>query len=367
MTAEPRPEGPPRLKVLAGVKVVELGGIGPGPFAGMLLADHGADVHSLVRPTSMNRVYEGETIFDRAKHATVVDLKTPTGVAEALRLAAGADVVVEGFRPGTAERLGIGPAACLGVNPRLVYARITGWGQSGPLAQLGGHDINYIGLAGFLGQVGRPGAPPVPPLNIVGDFGGGGLLLAFGIVAALYDAQRSGRGRIVDSAMIDGISLMMGQYYTPALRLGPRGTNMFDSGAPFYDVYETADGKYLAVGATGADLYANLLGALGIDLASLPPQRDPAGWPTIRARLRAAFATRTQAEWSEVFLGVDAAVTPVLDPYEATAHPHHVSRGTFIRSSSADEHLEPAPAPRFYELEPGEVSSETRIADGVRA
>jgi alpha-methylacyl-CoA racemase len=345
----PRP-APPRLAVLSGVKVVELGGIGPGPFAGMVLADHGAEVHSLRRPTSMNRIYEGESIFDRGKHATVVDLKADAGVAEALRLAAEADIVVEGFRPGTAERLGIGPADCHAVNPRLVYARITGWGQDGPLAQLGGHDINYIGLAGLLGQIGRAGAPPAPPLNIVGDFGGGGLLLAFGMIAALYDAQRTGRGRIVDVAMVDGVSLMMGQYYAPGMRLGPRGTNVFDSGAPFYDVYETADGKYMAVGATGADLYAKLLETLGITPESLPPQRDPAGWPTIRERLRTAFAARTRADWTEVFLRVDAAVTPVLDPYEATAHPHHASRGTFVPSFSGQGYLEPGPAPRFYEL-----------------
>jgi alpha-methylacyl-CoA racemase len=274
--------------------------------------------------------------------------------------------VVEGFRPGTAERLGIGPAACHAVNPRLVYARITGWGQTGPLAHRAGHDINYIGLAGFLGQVGRAGAPPSPPLNIVGDFGGGGLLLAFGMIAALYDAQRTGRGRIVDSAMIDGVSLMMGQYYTPGMHLGPRGTNVFDSGAPFYDVYVTADGKYMAVGATGADLYANLLSTLAIDIAELPPQREPAGWPVIRARLSAAFATRTRADWCAMFLGVDAAVTPVLDPYEATTHPHQVSRGSFTRSTSADGHLEPAPTPRFYDLEPPAADrSQTRIAGGT--
>jgi alpha-methylacyl-CoA racemase len=364
MDADPVADAlPPRVKVLAGVKVVELGGMGPGPFAGMVLADHGAEVQSLVRPTSMNRIYEGTTIFDRGKRATVVDLKTAAGVAYALEQAAAADVVVEGFRPGTAERLGIGPAACHEVNPRLVYARMTGWGQSGPMAQLGGHDINYIGLSGYLGQVGRPGAPPVPPLNIVGDFGGGGLLLAFGMVAALFDVQRTGRGRIVDSAMIDGVALMMGQYYSPGLELGPRGTNMFDSGAPFYEVYETADGKFMAVGATGTDLYDNMLTGLGIDAATMPPQRERAGWPVIKERLRAAFCTRTRDQWTAIFADVDAAVTPVLDPYEATTHPHHVSRGTFVPAeggSGPDGRVEPGPAPRFYD------TADVAAATGVR-
>ncbi|MFC5750817.1 CaiB/BaiF CoA transferase family protein [Actinomadura rugatobispora] len=338
------------VRVLEGVRVVEIGGMGPGPFAGMVLADHGAEVVTLVRPGRVRRMYEGRTIFERGKRSEVADLKSGPGRARALELIADADVAVEGFRPGTAERLGLGPDDCRAANPRLVYARMTGWGQDGPLARHGGHDINYIGLAGYLHQVGRKGGPPVPPLNIVGDFGGGGLLLAFGIVAALLDARRTGRGRVVDTAMVDGVALMMGHYYMPGARLGPRGTNQFDSGVPFYDVYRTADGGYMAVGATGADLYARMTETLGVDVSDLPGQHDPAGWPELRERLTAAFATRTRAEWTEVFAAVDAAVTPVLDPYEALDHPHHRARGTFV---DAGGHREPGPAPRFRELGPG--------------
>jgi alpha-methylacyl-CoA racemase len=336
-----------RVKVLAGVKVVEIGGMGPGPFAGMMLADHGAEVTVLKRPDYVRRMYEGRTILDRGKRAEVADLKSDAGRAHALDLVAGADVTIEGFRPGSAERLGLGPAECQAVNPRLVYARMTGWGQDGPLARLGGHDINYIGLAGYLAQVGREGSAPTPPLNIVGDFGGGGMMLAFGIMAALFDARRTGRGRIVDCAMVDGVALLIGQYYTPGKRLGPRGTNVFDGGVPFYDVYRTADGGYMAVGATGADLYATMLKTLGLDPSQLPDQHDPAGWPLLRERLQEAFATRSRAEWSAIFAGVDAAVTPVLDPYEATGHPHSRARGTYVDAGGYEE---PGPAPRFYDL-----------------
>jgi alpha-methylacyl-CoA racemase len=337
-----------RMKVLADVKVVEIGGMGPGPFAGMMLADHGAEVTVLKRPDYVRRMYEGRTILDRGKREEVADLKSDAGRARALELVAGADVAVEGFRPGNAERLGLGPADCHAVNPRLVYARMTGWGQDGPLAQVGGHDINYIGLAGYLAQVGREGSAPTPPLNIVGDFGGGGMMLAFGIMAALFDARRTGRGRIVDCAMVDGVALLIGTYYTPGKRLGPRGTNVFDGGVPFYDVYRTADGGYMAVGATGADLFATMLKTLGLDASQLPDQHDPAGWPLLRERLQEAFAIRSRAEWSEIFAGVDAAVTPVLDPYEAIDHPHHRARGTYVDAGGYEE---PGPAPRFYDLE----------------
>ena len=339
---------PERLGVLAGVTVVELGGMGPGPFAGMMLADHGAEVTVLKRPQPVPRMHQGQSVLERGKRLEAVDLKSATGRERALELVAAADVSIEGFRPGTAERLGLGPADCRAVNSRLVYARMTGWGQEGPFAHLGGHDINYIALAGYLAQVGREGTGPVPPLNIVGDFGGGGMMLAFGIMAALFDARRTGHGRIVDAAMIDGVALLMGQYYAPARRLGPRGTNLFDSGAPFYDVYRTADSGYMAVGATGADLYGALLRGLGLDPAQLPPQLDRAGWPVLRERLQAAFATRTRDEWAAVFADADAAVTPVLDPYEAPRHPHHQARGTYI--GAGDGH-EPTPAPRFYELD----------------
>jgi len=317
----PHQASPEPVKVLAGVKVVELGGMGPGPFAGMMLADHGAEVTVLKRPDYVRRMYEGRTIFDRGKRSEVIDLKSDAGRARALELVAGADVSIEGFRPGSAERLGLGPGDCQAVNPRLVYARMTGWGQEGPLARLGGHDINYIGLAGYLAQVGREGSPPTPPLNVVGDFGGGGMMLAFGIAAALFDARRTGRGRIIDSAMVDGVALLIGQYYTPGLRLGPRGTNVFDGGVPFYDVYRTADGGYMAVGATGADLFATMLKTLGLDASELPDQHDPAGWPLLRERLQAVFATRSRAEWSAIFADVDAAVTPPRLPAVFSATP----------------------------------------------
>jgi alpha-methylacyl-CoA racemase len=339
--------------VLTGVKVVEISGLGPGPFAGMMLADHGAEVVSLRRPDFVKRMHEGRSIFDRGKRTEVVNLKSDAGRQRALELIRWADVSIEGFRPGTAERLGLGPRDCHEVNPRLVYARMTGWGQEGPLAQHGGHDINYIGLIGYLAQVGRPGTPPSPPLNIVGDFGGGGMMLAFGIAAALFDAQRRGRGRVVDCAMVDGVGLMMGNFYTPGAELGPRGTNLFDSGAPFYEVYQTSDDKYVAVGATGTDLYANLVKTLALDVSDLPDQRDPEGWPEMRKRLAAAFATRTRDEWSEIFAAVDAAVTPVLGPFEAVDHPQHRARGLFV---DAGGFYEPGPAPRFYPLEgPGDA------------
>ena len=340
--------GSHRVPVLTGVKVVEISGMGPGPFAGMMLADHGAEVVSLRRPDYVKRMHEGRSIFDRGKRTEVVDLKSDAGRERALELIKWADVSIEGFRPGTAERLRLGPRDCHAVNPRLVYARMTGWGQEGPLAQHGGHDINYIGLIGYLAQVGRPETPPVPPLNIVGDFGGGGMMLAFGIAAALFDAQRTGRGRVVDCAMVDGVGLMMGNFYSPGARLGPRGTNSFDSGRPFYEVYQTADGKYMAVGATGTDLYARMMKTLGIDQSDLPDQFDPDGWPEVRRRMSAVFATKTRAEWSEIFATVDAAVTPVLGPYEAAEHPQHQARGVFV---DAGGFLEPGPAPRFYQLE----------------
>jgi alpha-methylacyl-CoA racemase len=339
------------MQMLAGVRVVEIGGLGPGPFAGMVLADHGADVVTLKRPDYVKRMYEGKTLLERGKRDEIVDLKSEAGRRRARELIAAADVTIEGFRPGTAERLGLGPADCSALNPRIVYARMTGWGQDGPLAQLGGHDINYIGVAGYLAQVGRAGGQPTPPLNIVGDFGGGGLLLAFGIATALFEVQRTGRGKVIDAAMVDGVALLMASYYTLHMRLGPRGTNLFDSGAPFYDTYRTADGGYMAVGATGTDLYATLLKTLGIDPSELPDQHDESGWPKIRERLCGVFATKTRDDWTAVFATVDAAVTPVLDPYEAVDHPHLRERGVFV---DAGGYPAPGPAPRFSDLPGGD-------------
>jgi alpha-methylacyl-CoA racemase len=341
----PSPTSAP-VPVLSGLSVLDLGGIGPVPFAGRVLADHGAEVTRIERPGALEaRSHPGW--FARGKTVVELDLKHPGGVEGALALAERADAVIEGFRPGVAERLGLGPPECASLNPSLVYGRMTGWGQTGPFAGLGGHDINYIGLTGYLHQVGRAGTAPTPPLNIVGDFGGGGLMLAFGVVAALLDVARGGAGRLVDVAMVDGVSTLMAMYWTPGYELGPRGTNRFDSGAPFYDVYETADGRYMAVGATGADLWANLLLGLGIDRESLPSREDPANYPVIRDRLAEAFATRTRDEWEAVFSELDAAATPVLAPAEAPAHPHHVARGSFV---TVDGHPEPAATPRITAL-----------------
>ncbi|MFI7601929.1 CaiB/BaiF CoA transferase family protein [Actinoplanes sp. NPDC049681] len=340
------PSGP-----LAGVRVVELAGLAPGPFGGMLLADLGADVVRVDRagppaPDSLAPPSGGP--LQRSRRVTALDLKSPPGVADLLRLADHADVLIEGYRPGVAERLGFGPDVCLRRNPRLVYARMTGWGQQGPLAHRAGHDIDYIAVAGALDPLGRAGQAPHAPLNLLGDFAGGGMLLALGVLAALLERERSGAGQVVDAAMVDGSALLTAFLHgmIGAGRWnGPRGTNLLDGGAPFYDTYAAADGGFLAVGALEPAFYANLLAGLGLDGdPGLPDQYDRGGWPVLRQRFTEAFARRTRDEWTAIFDGRDACVAPVLSPAEAPRHPHNRARGTFVEVGADTQ---PAPAPRF--------------------
>jgi alpha-methylacyl-CoA racemase len=330
---------------LQGVRIVELASIGPGPFCAMLLADLGAQVLAVDRPGPQ---WSGwPVLFARGRRRVAVDLKHPDGPGVVLDLVAGADALVEGFRPGVAERLGVGPEACLARNPRLVYGRVTGWGQQGPLARSAGHDIDYIALAGALHPLGPAAGPPVPPLNLLGDFGGGGMLLALGVVAALLEAGRSGRGQVVDAAMVDGAALLTTQLHE-LLAAGQwtdrRGANLLDGAAPFYAVYETADGRHLAVGALEPRFWAELLERVGLDAGDLPAQLDRDGWPVARERLAAVFRTRTRDQWCALLEGTDACVAPVLSLLEAPAHPHNQARATFVEVAGA---LQPAPAPRF--------------------
>jgi len=340
---------------LAGLKVIEIAGIGPGPFCGMMLADLGADV---VRVDRAQNVQGGDPavppqdLLARGRRSIGVDLKNPEGVAVVLDLVAGADVLIEGFRPGVAERLGIGPADCHARNPRLVYGRMTGWGQSGPYGPMAGHDINYIALAGALEPIGRAGEPPLPPLNLVGDFGGGGMLLAFGVLAGVFEAQRSGQGQVIDAAMVDGAAALMTMTHSfraMGMWTDERGTNMLDTGAHYYDVYETSDGKYMSVGSIEPQFYAALLDGLGIDAADLPFQQDRTQWPALTERFAAIFETKTRDEWSAIFEGTDACVAPVLSIPEAIAHPHNVERETFVEVAGL---AQPAPAPRFDRTPP---------------
>jgi alpha-methylacyl-CoA racemase len=339
-----------RKRPLDGVRVVELAGIGPVPFAGMLLADLGADVVRVDRPAAVAAVDPARPSQDpmaRGKRSVGVDLKHPDGVAVVLRLVAEADVLVEGFRPGVTERLGVGPEPCLAANPRLVYGRMTGWGQDGPLAQDAGHDIDYLAVAGVLAHVGRAGAPPTPPINLVADFGGGANLLVVGVLAALFDAARTGAGTVVDAAMVDGAALLMAPFFAARASgfwRDERGTNMLDSGAYFYDAYECADGRHVAVGAIEPQFHAALLTGLGLDGAGdLPDQMDREAWPAMKERLAAIFRTRTRDEWVEAFAGTDACVAPVLTMGESAAHPHVRARGSVVESGGVPQ---PAPAPR---------------------
>jgi alpha-methylacyl-CoA racemase len=328
---------------LEGVKVVELAGLGPAPFACMMLAELGADVLRIDRPGGGLTMGPPELeLVNRGRRSVALDLKNPAAIDVVRRLVAQADALVEGFRPGVAERLGLGPDDCHAINPKLVYGRMTGWGQDGPLAQTAGHDVDYTALSGALHLIGRAGGPPQVPSNLLGDFAGGALYLVIGVLAALHEAQQSGRGQVVDAAIVDGsahlTTMMLG-----ALAAGnwkqERGTNLLDTGAPFYDVYETKDGKYVAVGALEQQFYAELIAKLGI---TAPDRDDPANWPELRKLLTETFLQRTQAEWTKLFEGSDACVTPVLPL--AADHPHLVARGTFV---DKDGVRQAAPAPRF--------------------
>jgi len=335
---------------LAGMKIVELAGIGPAPMCCMLLADLGADIIRVERlePSGLGvPIPAKEKLLHRSRPAVAVDLKHRDGTALILRLVEKADALIEGFRPGVTERLGLGPETCLARNPRLVYGRMTGWGQTGPLAQTAGHDLDYIALAGVLHSIGRVGQKPTPPQNLVGDFGGGALYLAMGVLAALHETGRSGKGQVVDAAMVEGAaSLMMmfwGMFAGGQFTLN-RGTNILDSGAHFYEVYECADGKFLAVAAIEEKFYAELLRRLELDPADLPAQLDRARWPEAKEKLAARFKTRSRDEWAAIFAGGDACVAPVLSLAEAPEHPHAKARGSFV---SVDGIVQPAPAPRF--------------------
>jgi alpha-methylacyl-CoA racemase len=338
-----------RTGPLAGLKVVELAGIGPGPHAAMILADLGADVVRVDRPSGSLQLGSPDAPDPtlRGRRRMSADLKDQEGRESVLRLVEHADVLLEGYRPGVTERLGVGPADCHARNPRLVYARMTGWGQDGPLAARAGHDINYISLAGVLHAIGRAGERPVPPLNLVGDFGGGSMLLVIGVLSALWEAQRSGEGQVVDAAMLDGASLlaqMMWGLFGQKAWLDEREANILDGYAPFYDTYTCADGRHVAVGAIEPQFYAALLAGLGLADADLPAQFDRDGWPATKARFAEVFATRTRDEWAEAFAGTDACVTPVLAFGEVTSHPHVAARSTVVEHDGMPQ---AAPAPRF--------------------
>ena len=344
---------------LQGVKIVELAGIGPGPFAGMMLADMGADVVRVDRAQSV-RDEPGPNAYDvlgRGRRSVGVDLKNPEGREAVLRLVEQADALIEGFRPGVTERLGLGPGDCLARNPKLVYGRMTGWGQDGPYAATAGHDINYIALSGTLGMIGRAGEKPVPPLNLIGDFGGGGMLLAYGIVCALLEASRSGEGQVIDAAMVDGAALLAAMIHglrASGLFTEVRGTNMLDTGAFYYEVYETSDGGFISFGSIEPQFYdvmTQLTGLAGdVDhLGPLPDQNDRASWPRMKERLAALVKTKTRDEWCRLLEGTDACFAPVLEPGEAPHHPHNQVRGTFVERLGV---VQPAPAPRFSRTVP---------------
>jgi alpha-methylacyl-CoA racemase len=355
---------------LAGVRVIELGGVGPTPFCAMLLSDLGADVIRMDRPPG----YDGGAPIDarfnllnRGRRSAVVDLKNPAAVQAVLKLVGEADILLEGFRPGVAEKLGLGPDQCLAANPALIYGRMTGWGQSGPLAQDPGHDVNYISLTGVLHSVGRAGEPPAIPLNLAGDFGGGALYLALGVVSALLESGTSGRGQVVDAAMVDGSASLMTLFYglfAAGYWSDERGVNRLDSGAPWYNVYETADGGWIGLGANESRFWRNLLRVLGIDESEMPDQHDKSQWPTVRKRFTSVFRTKTRDEWCALAEGQEACLAPVLSLTEAPRNTHLRARGTFV---DIDGVVQPAPAPRFSRTpgaiqrppaEPGEHTDE---------
>jgi alpha-methylacyl-CoA racemase len=334
---------------LQGLKVVEMAGLGPAPFCAMMLADMGADVVRIERPGAPS-VTGAAGRFDvtaRSRRALALDLKNPLATSAVLALVEQADVLIEGFRPGVMERLGLGPEPCMARRPSLVYGRMTGWGQSGPLAQAAGHDINYIALTGALHAIGGPSAPPVPPLNYVGDFGGGAMMLAFGVLCALHHARNGGAGQVVDAAMTDGAALLSAMMYgmhAAGAWSNRRGENMLDGGAHFYGCYECSDGRHVSIGSIEPQFYAQLLQRTGIEDAEFSAQLDAARWPRLKARLADVFRTRTRDEWCKRMEGSDVCFAPVLDWDEAPQHPHNVARQTFV---TVDGVVQPAPAPRF--------------------
>lgn len=359
---------------LRGVRVVELASIGPGPHAAMTLADLGADVIRVERPEgTLSAVARDKDVLTRGRPSVAMDLKDPRAASVVLDLVASADVLIEGMRPGVAERLGVGPAECLARNPRLVYGRMTGWGQEGPLAPRAGHDIDYIAVSGSLHGFGRAGGPPQFPQNLLGDFAGGSAYLVIGVLAALLEARTSGQGQVVDAAIVDGaahLNAMLAGLIAGGAWREERGHNLLDSGAPFYDVYETADGRHMAVGAIEPQFYAELLEGLGL-VETAPDRSDPGNWAALREAIAARFRQRTQQEWTGVFEGTDACVSPVLPLTEASRHPHLAARHTYVDRGGV---VQPAPAPRFSRTPaalgsppslPGQHSREALQAWGV--
>jgi alpha-methylacyl-CoA racemase len=369
------------MGVLSGVRIIEMAGIGPCPFAGMLLADMGADVLRIDRrggATQPLDIDPGHDVLGRGRRSVALDLKKPAAIGTVLELCGKADALIEGFRPGVMERLGLGPAECFARNRALVYGRVTGWGQEGPLAPTAGHDIDYLALSGALHAIGEPGRPPLPPINLVGDYGGGAMLLLVGLLAAMFDARRSGVGQVVDAAMVDGAAQLMAPFYALMAAGGwqdRRGSNLIDGGAYFYRCYETRDGQYLAVGSLEPKFFAEFLQRAGLDPAEW--SQDATRWPELHERLASIMRTRTRDEWMQRFEGSDACVAPVLSMSEAPRHPHNAQRGTFTNAFGVRQ---PAPAPRFSRTPsavrppPQSVGADTRTAladwgisqDGIR-
>jgi alpha-methylacyl-CoA racemase len=336
---------------LDGVKVIELGGIGPGPFAGMLLSDMGAEVVRVDRAVSLGGVVGTDIVTGRGRRAIAVDLKHPDGAATVLRLAEQADALIDPYRPGVTERLGLGPDDCAARNPRLVYGRMTGWGQDGPLALVAGHDINYISLAGALAHFAREDGRPMFPLNLAGDYGGGGMFLAFGLVCGILEARSSGRGQVVDAAMVDGAAVLMSAiwgFHAAGMWDEQPGVNLLDGGAGYYDVYETSDGKWISIGAIEDQFWAELLQRVGFDPADLPNRQQRGSWPDQHERFAKVFLTKTRDEWCELLEGTDVCFAPVLPMSEAARHPHNIARDTFVDAHGT---VQPAPAPRFSRTE----------------
>jgi alpha-methylacyl-CoA racemase len=340
---------------LFGTRLIEVAGIGPGPMAAMMLSDMGADVIRIdrTRPHVMDRLAEPRyAVHNRGRRSVAIDLQKPDGVAALLRLVERADGLMEPFRPGVAERLGFGPDVCLARNRRLVYGRMTGWGQDGPLAKAAGHDINYIAVTGALHAIGRKGDKPVPPLNLVGDFGGGGMLLAFGMVCGLIEAGRSGQGQVIDAAMVDGTALLFAStfgWHAAGFWREERAANLTDTGAPFYEVYETSDGKYVSIGSIEPQFFALLMDKVGIPPAERPAQMDRKTWPVLNEKLVAIFKTKTRAEWCRLMEGSDVCFAPVLSISEAPDYPHAKARDSYIDVAGV---IQPAPAPRFSRTPP---------------
>ncbi|WP_372865676.1 CaiB/BaiF CoA transferase family protein [Spongiibacter sp.] len=337
---------------LAGLRIIEIEGLGPAPFAGMMLADMGAEVISITRKSAPAGAPPRKDISERGKKSLALNLKSAEGVEVLLKLCESADALIEGFRPGVAERLGIGPEHCRARNAKLVYGRMTGWGQTGPLAHAAGHDLNYISLSGALHAIGRAGEKPVPPLNLVGDFGGGGMFLAFGVMCAIFEASRSGQGQVVDVSMVEGSAALMHMMYSFMAQgawQDQRGSNMLDGAAHFYDTFETRDGKYVSIGAIEPQFYQLLIELAELDPQTFAPQMDPSQWPQLKAKLAEVIKTKTREQWCEIMEGSDVCFAPVLSMNEAPEHPHNVARQSYIDVGGV---VQPAPAPKFERTAP---------------